>query len=304
MSVLKTAAKRMAKERQLYVMVFPGLALLIVFKYFPMYGILVAFQDYRAAYGISGSEWTGLKHFIRFVNDPYFFRIIRNTVLLGVYSLAVGFPAPIVLALVVNEVRRRTFRRVVQTISYMPHFLSTVIVVGLMIELTNLSNGIVNQALDALFGARINFFAEPEWFRTLYVSSGIWQSVGFGSIIYLAALSGVDPHLYEASAIDGAGRWRQLIHVTVPGIMPTIVILFILSVGNVLESDFQKIFLMYNERTYETADVVSTYVYRAGIEGASFSYASAVGLCLSVISFLFLYVTNVISRKAGETSLW
>lgn len=297
--------KRMARrDWELYLLVLPGVLLLLAFKYLPMYGIVIAFQDYRPALGILGSDWAGLKHFIRFVEDPYFFRIIRNTVLLGVLTLLFSFPAPIMLALLLNEVRNQAFKRTVQTISYMPYFLSIVIVVGLMIEFTSRSHGVVNEALNAVFGIRIDFFASPEWFRPMYIASGVWQTIGFNSIIYLAALTGIDPELYEAASIDGAGRWRKLVHITVPGIMPTTIILFILAVGGVLESDFQKIFLMYNPRTYETADVVSTYVYRAGLEGASFSYASAVGLFLAVISFVFLYATNALSRKAGNTSLW
>ena len=295
---------RFIRDYELHLLVLPGLLILIIFKYLPMYGIVMAFQNFNPGKGIFHSDWVGLKHVTDFFKDPYFIRTMRNTFLLGFYSLLFSFPAPIVLALLFNEVRNRIFKRVVQTLSYMPYFLSTVIVVGLLIEYTNLSEGLVNNIISLLGGQRINFFAETRWFRSLYILSGIWQGMGFGTIIYLAALSGVDPELYEAAVIDGAGRFKQMLHITLPGIAPTITIMLILAVGGILGNDFQKILLMYKPGLYEVADVVSTYVYRAGIEGANYSYSTAIGLFLSVISFIFLYSTNKLSKILGDTYLW
>lgn len=293
------------QNKTLYVMLIPGLLNLLFFKYLPMYGIVISFEKYYPATGVLGSPWVGFKHFIDFFHDPYFFRLIRNTLLLGVYTLIFSFPAPIILALLLNEVRGSIFKRVSQTISYMPYFLSTVIVIGLLKDLT-MSEGIVNAAISALGGDKIAFFLRPEWFRFLYISSGIWQGIGFGSIIYLAAISGVNPELYESAVIDGCGRFSQTWHITLPTILPTIMILFILSVGGILGNDFQKILLMYSAFTWETADVIATYVYRVGIEaqGSDFSYATAVGLFTAVISLAFLIVTNRVAKSLSEYSLW
>jgi putative aldouronate transport system permease protein len=296
--------RRIFRDYQFYLMVLPGLAITLVFRYVPIYGIIMAFQDFSPAKGYLGSRFVGLKHIASFIHDPYFFRSIKNTVVLGVSSLTFGFPAAIILALLFNEVTSPGLKRVYQTISYVPYFLSTVIVVGLMMEMTGVEEGIVNQVLVAIGVKRIQFFAEPGWFVPLYITSGIWQGVGFGSIIYLAAISGINPDLYEAARIDGAGRFNQIRFVTLPGMAPTIVIMLIFAVGGILGNDFQKILLMYNQSTYETADVVQTYVYRAGILGASYSYTTAIGLFMSLISFLFLFVTNLIARRLSETALW
>lgn len=288
----------------LYVMLIPGIVNLILFKYLPMYGIIVSFQDFVPKLGYFGSPFVGLKHFEAFFRDPFAFRVIRNTFLLGFYSLLFGFPAPILLALALNELRYPRFKRVVQTISYMPYFLSVVIVVGMVRDLVSATDGPINAAITAMGGKSISFLTSPGWFRTLYISSGIWQGIGFSSIIYLAAMAGINPEMYEAAVIDGAGRLQQVRYITLPSIAPTITILFILAVGGILGNDFQKILLLYNSRVYSTADVVSTYVYRAGIEGSSFSYASAVGLLLNIISLFFLVSANWVSRRVGETSLF
>lgn len=300
--------KDFRKNRALYVMILPGLALLIVFKYFPMYGLIAAFQDYNPFRGYFGSPMVGFKHFERFFRDPYCWRLIRNTFLLGAYHILWTFPAAILLALVLNELRYPRFKRVVQTISYMPYFLSTVIVVGMMKSLFS-STGIFNEALLHLgiVDKGIAFFAEPEWFRTLYISSALWQGVGYNSIIYLGAMANINTELYESATIDGANRVQQIVHITVPGILPTIMILFILAMAGILGNDYQKILLMYSPRTYSTADVISTYVYRQGIETggiAGFSYSTAVGLISTVVSLVFLLVTNLIVSKVGETSLF
>ena len=287
-------------------MLLPGLLNLALFKYLPMWGIVISFQQFHPAMGIAGSKWVGFKHFIDFFADPYFFRIIRNTLLLGVYVIIFSFPAPIVFALLLNEVRNMKFKRISQTISYMPYFLSVVVVIGLVRDMTTTTDGIINHLIASLGGEKIHFFMEPAWFRPLYIMSGIWQGAGFGSIIYLAAIAGINPELYESAVIDGANRFSQGWHITLPSILPTIMILFILRVGAILASDFQKILLMYSPFTYETADVISTYIYRVGIEsvGSNFSYAAAVGLFSAIISLIFLVVTNRIAKTVSEYSLW
>lgn len=294
----------MRSHFSLYTMILPGFALFLIFSYFPMYGIVMAFQSFKPALGFFGSPFVGLKHFARLVGDPYFFTTFRNTVVLGFYSLLFGFPAPILLALMFNEIKSAGYKRFTQTISYMPYFLSTVIVVGIMRDMLSVNDGIMNTLIEAVGGGKIDFFTSAGWFRTLYVGSGIWQGVGFSSIIYLAAISGVNPEIYESAIIDGASRLKQAVYITIPCIMPTIVILFIFAVGGVLGNDFQKILLIYSPATYSTSDVINTYVYRSGIEGASQSYSAAVGLFMSVISLILLAVTNFLARRFGETSLW
>lgn len=294
--------KQLKQDTPLYVMALPAILAIFVFSYLPMYGVLMAFENYVPARGIFGSQWVGFKHFISFFRDPFCGRIVRNTILLGVYSLAFSFPAPIIFALLLNELREGKFKRVVQTISYMPYFISTVIIVGLMMEIFSLS-GIVNRFVVALGGTAVSFMERPEWFRTLYIGSGIWQGVGYSSILYLAAISGVNPELYESAILDGASRWKQIIHITLPCIMPTVSIMFIMAVGGILSNDLQKILLMYTSLTYETADTISTYVYRKGLLGGQYSYSAAVGLFMSAISFVMLWVTNQISRKMGAESL-
>ena len=290
----------------LYIMLIPGLINLLLFKYLPMYGIVVAFQDYTPKGGFFGSKWVGLKHFATFFRDPFCWRVIRNTVVLGVESLVFSFPAPIILALLLNELHYERFKKIVQTISYMPYFLSVVIVVGMMKELFSMSDGPINAIMEAIGLKRQNFFMNPAAFRPLYIGSGIWQGVGYGSIIYLAAISGINPEMYESAVLDGAGRIKQMWYITLPSILPTISILFIMAVAGVLGNDFQKILLMYSPRTYATADVISTYVYRYGIEtaGNNLSYSSAVGLLVNVVSLFFLLAANFITGKLSETSLF
>lgn len=283
----------------------PGLACTIVFKYIPMYGILIGFmKNYNPSIPFFQNEWVGFRQFETFIGDPNFFKLFRNTILLGLYSLLWGFPVPILLALLLNEVRNKAFKKITQTITYLPYFLSTVVIIGILKSLTAMDTGIFNIMLKQLGLQQIIFFAEPDWFRTIYVASAIWAGAGFGSIIYLAALSGVDVEQYEAAVMDGANRWKSLIHITLPSIAPTITVMLILSVGGILGNDFVKIYLMYSPVTYETADVISTYVYRQGIENANYSYSTAVGLFGSVVSLFFLAVTNYASRKLSDTSLW
>lgn len=300
----KTFRQVMARDWELYLLALPGVVLIFIFCYLPMYGVLIAFQDYFPSRGVLGSAWVGFKHFQNFINDPYFFRILKNTVLIGVEWLIFGFPAPIIFALLINELKQGPFKRITQSISYMPYFVSTVIVVGLMIELFGLSSGIVNDIRDFLGMERINFFDRPEWFRPLYIGSGIWQTMGYSSIIYLAAISGVNPELYESAIIDGAGRFRQAISITLPSIAPTIQILFIFAIGGILGNDFQKILLMYNPITYETADVISTYVFRKGILGGQYSYSSAVSQFIAIISLGLVLLTNYVNKRLGAEYLY
>ncbi len=289
----------------LYIMIIPGLINLALFKYMPMFGIIVAFEKYTPKGGYFGSQWVGLKYFYQFFRDPFCWRVIGNTFILGIESLLIGFPAPIIYALLINELRYVKFKKITQTISYMPYFLSTVIVVGMLKELFSMQ-GPVN-GIRALLGLeRLNYFMMPSAFRPMYIGSGIWAGIGYSSIIYLAAIAGINPEMYESAVLDGAGRIKQIWYITIPSILPTVTILFIMAVGGILGSDTAKILLMYNARTYSTADVIGTYVYRYGIEtaGNNLSYSSAVGLLQNVVSLFFLVITNFVSSKLGETSLF
>lgn len=302
-SKLKNFIKKCKKQKYLILMSLPAFLIILIFSYFPMYGILMAFQNFNVAKGVSGSPWVGLKWFKLFFDNPLGFRLLKNTFLLGIYSLLWGFPAPIILALLMNEIYHEKFKKIVQTISYLPHFISTVVIVGMLKQMGSY-DGLFNQ-ITGVFGMEpISFFLKPEWFRTLFIGSGIWQGVGWGTIIYLAAISSIDPQLYEAAILDGANRWHNIKYVTLPSIFPTITILFILSIGGILGADFMKVILMYNTKIYEVADIIGTYVYREGIQGARFSYTTAVGLFMSIISFILIYSANFLSKKFSETSLW
>jgi putative aldouronate transport system permease protein len=291
------------KNKLLYVMLLPVLLYYFVFHYAPMYGAIIAFKDFSPRLGILGSDWVGFEHFKTFFTGVYFWRTITNTILISFYQLIFGFPAPIILALLLNEVKNSFFKRTVQTVTYMPHFISLVVICGIIKDFTS-SEGVINDLL-AWFGAeRSTFLLEPDYFRMIYVSSGIWQNIGWGTIIYLAALTGIDPEQYEAARMDGAGRWKQMLNVTVPGIMPTIVILLILEMGRMMNVGFEKIILLYNPSTYETADVVSSYVYRVGLQDFNYSFSAAVGLFNSAVNFSLLISSNWISRKLNDTSLW
>lgn len=291
------------QNRWKYLMVLPVIIYFILFAYKPMYGIIIAFKQYRPTLGIWGSPWVGLQQFELFFRDVYFWRLFRNTFCMSGLSILFGFPAPILLALLLNEIRCTWFKRTVQTISYMPYFISVVVLCGLLKAFCQ-TDGVFNDLIAAFGGARENLLSVKENFYPLYVGSGIWQSIGWDSIIYLAALSGIDQQQYEAARIDGAGRFRQMFSITLPGLMPTITILFILRMGGILNVGFEKILLLYQPLTYEVADVISTYVYRKGILEANYSYSTAVGLFNSVVNIFFLTVTNAVSRKVSETSLF
>lgn len=289
---------------KLYLMFVPILAFYIIFSYIPMYGAIIAFKDYSPQYGIWGSQWVGLKHFIDFFTSPDFTRIFWNTIKISFSSLIFGFPAPIILALLLNEVKTNAFKRTIQTITYMPHFVSLVVVCGIIKSFVS-DSGFITVLLSSIgLVERTDLLGKKELFVPIYVITGIWQEIGWGSIIYLAALSGINMDLYEAASIDGAGRWRQLFAVTIPGIMPTIVIMLILRVGHIMSVGFEKIILLYNPLTYETADVISSYVYRRGLMEFNFSYSSAVGLFNSVINYALIIFANWVSRRAGESSIW
>lgn len=285
-------------------MLIPVVIFFAVFSYYPLYGILIAFKDYSISRGILGSPWAGLRYFRQFFSSPYFGRLLRNTVLISVYSLLWGFPIPILFALLLNEFKDGKFKRVIQTVSYLPHFISLVVICGILIDIFSPQGGVVNSLLYSLTGKRINFFGEPEWFRTMYVGSGVWQEFGWNSIIYLAAITGINPDLYEAARIDGAGRLRQIWHVTLPGIKPTILTLLILNLGNIMSVGYEKIILLYSPTTYETADVISTYVYRTGLLSQQYSYAGAVGLFNSAINIVILVLCNFAGKKLFGVGIW
>ncbi len=291
-------------QAEYLLLILPCIGFYILFVYMPMYGAIIAFKDFRLGDTILSAPWVGLKWFIEFFSSMYFWRLIRNTLLINVYALLFGFPIPIIFALVMNEIRMRKFKRVVQTVSYLPYFISTVVIVGMLRNFFGMNHGIINNILESLGHERIHFFMEARFFRPLYVGSDIWQNFGFASIIYIAGMSRIDMNLYEAAKIDGAGRLRQIWHITLPGIKPTIIIILIFSIGNLMSEGFQKIILMYNPATYEVADVISSYVYRRGLIEMEYSFSTAVGLFNSVINFCLLIAANAVSRRISETSLW
>ncbi len=291
------------RNRSLYLMIIPVLIFFILFHYKPMYGAIIAFKDYTPALGIAESPWVGWDNFTRFFSSVYFGRLIRNTILLSFYSLLFGFPAPIILALLLNEVKNKKFKGLTQTVTYLPHFISMIVVTGMLVDFS-MTSGLFNDIIELFGGERSPLLQNPDLYRTIYVASGIWQEIGWGSIIYLSALSGVDSQLYEAAQIDGAGKWKQLIHVTLPGIATTIIIMFILKMGTLMNMGYEKTILLYNPATYETADIISSYIYRIGLLEQDWSYSTAIGLFNSVINLGLLLITNKIARKCGETSLW
>ncbi len=293
------------KDKPIYLILLPGILYFVVFHYIPMYGAMIAFKDFKAALGIFGSKWVGLKNFIDFFNHPSFGLVLKNTLIISFYKIICGFPAPIILALLLNEVRQEAYKRTIQTISYLPHFLSWVVIGGLAAKIFSPSTGVINMLIKSLGFEPIYFMAEPAYFRTILVLSDIWKEIGWGSIIYLAALAGVDPQLYEAAIVDGASKWRQLWSITIPSIAPTIVIMFILRVGGVMNAGFEQIFMMYSPNVYAVSDIIDTFVYRIGLESAKYSLATAIGLFKSVIGFLLILITNRLSKLIDENNgLW
>ncbi|GIN71592.1 sugar ABC transporter permease [Bacillus sp. J14TS2] len=293
-----------SKYWSLYLIMVPGIIYFILFKYLPMWGVIIAFQDYSVFGGLLESTWVGLQHFNHMFHDREFYQVLWNTFIISFYKLLWGFPGPIVLAILLNEIRNMGYKRAIQTLAYLPHFLSWVIVGGILINILSPSTGIVNEVIKFLGMNPILFLADTSWFRSVLVASDIWKEIGWGAIIYLAALAGVDPQLYEAATVDGANKWKQLWYVTIPALLPTIAILFVLRLGNVLDVGFEQIFVLYNPVVYEVADVIETYVYRAGIEQAQFSYTTAVGLFKSVIALLLVYLANKAAKKMGQEGIW
>lgn len=291
------------KNKYLYLMALPGILFFIIFCYVPMYGAIIAFKDYAPTLGVFGSPWVGFKHFEKFFESVYFLRVLKNTIGLSVYGIVVGFPMPIILALLLNEVKNKKFKGFVQTVTYIPHFISVVVIAGMIVNFS-MKEGLFNIILSYFGVPSENLLLKPELFKSIYVFSSVWQQTGWNSIIYLAALTSIDSCLYEAAEIDGAGKWKQMIHVTIPGISSTIIVLLIMQLGSIMNVGFEKVILLYNAMTMETADVISSYVYRKGIIDNSFSFSTAVGLFNSVINVIMLVIANTISKKVNETSLW
>lgn len=296
-------AADISRHKCIYLLALPVIVYYIMFQYVPMYGALIAFQDYVPAKGMLGSAWVGAKHFMDFFRDPYFLRLLKNTLAISILSIVFGFPAPVIFALLLNEIRSTGFKKVVQTTTYLPHFISMMVVCGMIVTFTG-RNGFINDIIAFFGGERSNLLTRPECFRPIYIISDIWQSVGWSSIIYLSAIAGIDTEQYEAASIDGASKLKQIWHVTLPGILPTVTIMFILRLGAIMSVGYEKIILLYNDMTFETADVISSYVYRRGIEGAQYSYSAAVSLFNSVVNFAIVIISNKISKRVGETALW
>ena len=301
--MLKKIAQDIKKYKSVYLMAVPVLLFYIIFCYVPMAGLVMAFQDFRPTQGIFGSSFLGIRHFTDFFKDMNFTRLMRNTFLLNVYDIIVGFPMPIILALLLNELRGKFFKGGVQTAIYMPNFISMVVLCGMILDFCA-TEGVIG-GIMASFGAEPrNLLQDPALFKPIFVVTNIWQYAGWNSITYIAAISGINTELYDAAYADGCGRWKRLWHVTLPGLFPTIVIMFILRIGNIMTVGFEKVILLYNPLTYETADVISSYVYRRGIYEGNYGYATAVGLFNSLINFVFLWGTNRLSRKLTDQSLW
>ena len=298
--------RRINRNWQLYLMLVPVIAFFAIFCYGPMYGILLAFKKYQVLKGIIGSPWANpwYKHFLEFFNSPYFQRVLTNTVVVSLESLLFGFPLPILLALMINEVHNTKYKKFVQNVTYAPHFLSTLVLVGMIRAFVNSDYGIINIAIRKLGGEGYNWLQKASLFRPIYIGSGIWQNIGWDSIIYIAALAGIDPQLHEAAMMDGATRMQRIWHINIPGILPTMVILLILNSGHIMNVGFEKVFLMQNDLNMSTSDVISTYSYRIGIDSAKYELATAIGLFNSVVNCALLLIVNGFSRKLSETSLW
>lgn len=303
-SYFKRLRLDVVREWDLYLMLVPGVLFLLLFKYTPMYGIVIAFKDFNIFDGLSASPWVGLEHFEKLFYSRDFARVFKNTLIISVYKIVFLFPLPILLAILMNEIRNMIFKRGIQTIVYLPHFLSWVIVSGLFLDLLSTNGGLINKLIVGLGGEPIAFFMNTDVFRSVLISSAGWKEVGWGMIIYLAAIAGIDPQLYEAAKIDGAGRFRQIWHITVPSLVPIIMLMFILRLGNILEAGTEQILVMYNSIVYEVADVIGTYVYRIGLGQQDYSFSTAVGLFDSVIGFFLIITGNYLSRKFLKRGIW
>jgi len=296
--------RRIWASRYLYLMFLPVFLYYVIFRYGPMLGLSIAFKDYNAFLGFDRSPWVGIKYFKQFFNSIYLWRLLRNTLLINLYDLVFNFPAAIILALLLNEVQQRRFKKTVQTITYMPYFISSVVLASMVVQFLSPSSGIVNNLIAALGGERQYFMTQPESFRTIYTIMNLWKNIGWNSIIFLAAISGINGDLYEACRVDGGGHLRQTWHITLPGIAGTIVVLLIMRLGHVLDAGYETILLLQNSANQETSDVIGTYVYRRGLKGGEYSYATAVGMFQSVIGFAMVIFANWLSRRYSDTSLW
>lgn len=295
------------KYRFYYLLAVPGIVFFLVFRYLPMYGVIIAFKDINPFSGLDGvlhEPFVGLKHFRNFLSSYFFWNIMGNTLIISGLKLLWGFPAPIILALLINEVRHMPFKRVVQTISYLPHFLSTVVVVGLLMMMVSVDGGLFNQAIRWFGGQPVAFLTQPRYFRSILVTMSLWQGVGWGSILYLAAMANINPELYEAAMIDGANKWQQIRHITLPSISYVIVILLIFRIGGLLNAGFEQILLLYSPSVYSVADIIDTYVYRAGLQSLRYSYATAVGLFKSILAMILLLGANKIAHVLGQPGIW
>jgi putative aldouronate transport system permease protein len=296
---------RFLRDRHLYLMLLPVILFYLVFKYAPMIGEMIAFKDYRLGDGIFGSKWVGFKHFESLFGSIDFWRVLRNTLVLNLYSLVFGFPVPIVLALLLNEVRKEWYKRTVQNLLYLPHFISWVVLGGIFIAILSPSTGVVNAILENIFGIDpIYFMADSRWWPVAYTLSGIWREAGWGTILYLAAMSSIDPQLYEAAKIDGASKLRQIWHITLPGIRSTVAILLVLRMGNMLDVGLEQTLILQNQSVLDVADVISTYVYRVGLQNMNYSYTTALGLFQSLVSLILVVGVNRLTRAFGERGLW
>lgn len=300
----KRLLDQMLSQKFLYVMILPGLIYFLVFKYVPMWGLIIAFQDYQPFLGILGSEWVGFKHFIRLFTEPTFFILLKNTLILFAMNVVIFFPIPILLALLLNEVRLALFKKFVQTMIYIPHFMSWVIVVSLSFVLLTVDGGLINELIAFFGGEKINFLLSQEWFRPMYILQVIWREAGWSTIIYLAAITAVDPQLYEAAKMDGAGRLRQMWHITLPAIKSVIVVLLILKIGDTLELGFEHVYLLLNATNREVAEIFDTYVYTAGLKQGQFSYSTAVGLFKAAVGLILVMLANRLAKKFGEEGIY
>ena len=302
-SPLTALARDFKRYKLVYFILIPVIVYYVIFHYLPMFGVVIAFQNFKPAKGIAGSEWVGLKNFVDFFDGPYATRLIVNTILLSVYQIAIGFPAPILLALLFNEMRGNRYKRVCQTLTYMPHFASLVVICGIVRVFTS-STGLITTICTWFGMERVNLLAQPQYYRTIYVLSGVWQSIGWGSIIYLATLTNADPSLFEAAELDGANRIQKIIHINLPLLVPIIAIQLIMRVGSLMSEGADKTILLYTPVTYDTSDIISSYVYRIGLERQSYSTASAVGLFNSLINMFLVVFANWFSRTFVKESLW
>lgn len=303
-SSIREKLSKVAQNFDMYLLLIPGLVFIILFRYLPMYGLSIAFEKYNIFKGVTGSPWVGMYYFRKLFSSPQFYQVFRNTLLISIYKIVFTFPIPILIAILLNEIRLISYKRTVQTIIYLPHFLSWVVVSGLVMEFLSPSTGMVNHLIVLMGGKPVSFLMDNHWFRTVLVGSAAWKEVGYSAIIYIASIAGIDPAQYEAAKVDGAGKIKQIFHITIPGLWSIILLMFILRLGSVMEAGTEQILLLYNPTVYSSGDVIGTFVYRTGIAQMDYSYSTAVGLFESVIGFFLVMTGNFISRKSTGRSIW